>query len=146
MQHGRPIETIQREVDRAKLSIKNDPADALTAASSMIEATYKFILHDMGRPFPATQDMRGLSKAVHPMLEISPEQAANEDFRAIFQGTISIVHSISAIRTKIGDAHGAAPLRGEPLARHAQLAVNVAGAICIFLLETYEEKQKSTTP
>ena len=46
MTQGQPIETIQREWDRAILSINNDPADALTAASSMIEATFKYILHD----------------------------------------------------------------------------------------------------
>lgn len=143
MLHGRPVETIQREIDRARLSLSNDPADALTAASSMIEATYKYILHDMRQPFPAVQDMRGLSKVVHPLLKISPEQAASEDFRAMFQGAISIVQGIGSIRTKLGDAHGAAPLRGEPLERHARLAVSVAGALCLFLLETYNEMKLS---
>lgn len=144
MLHGRPIETIQREIDRARLSFTSDPADALTAASSMIEATYKYILHDMSQPFPTVQDMRSLSKVVHPLLNISPEQAANDDFRSMLQGTISIVQSIGSIRTRLGDAHGAAPLRGEPLERHARLAVSVAGALCLFLLETYEERKGGT--
>jgi hypothetical protein len=138
MFRGQPIDTIQREWDRAKLSVVNDPADALTAASSMIEATYKFILHAMGHPFPSSQKMRGLSKTVHPLLHISPDQEADEDFRALFQGIISVAQSVSSLRTKIGDAHGASPTRGQPLARHARLAVNVAGAVCIFLLETYQ--------
>ena len=141
MLRGHPIDTIQREWDRAKLSVVSDPADALTAASSMIEATYKFVLHDMGHPFPSNQEMRSLSKTVHPLLHISPDQEADEDFRALFQGTISIAQSVSSLRTKIGDAHGASPTRGQPLARHARLAVNVAGAVCIFLLETYQEKK-----
>jgi hypothetical protein len=141
MLHGRPIETFQREIDRARQSLASDPADALTAASSMIEATYKYILHNMGQPFPAMQDMQGLSKAVHPLLKLSPEQAANDDFRTMFRGAISIVQSIGSIRTRLGDAHGAAPLRGEPLERHARLAVSVAGALCLFLLETYEERK-----
>ena len=139
MFRGQPIITIQREWDRAKLSVVSDPADALTAASSMIEATYKFILHDMGHSVPSNQEMRDLSKTVHPLLHISPDQEADMDFRALFQGTISIAQSVSSLRTKIGDAHGASPIRGQPLARHARLAVNVAGAVCIFLLETYQE-------
>ena len=139
MLRGQPIDTVQREWERAKLSVVSDPADALTAASSMIEATYKFILHDMGHPFPSNQDMRGLSKTVHPLLHISPAEEADSDFRALFQGTISVAQSVSSLRTKIGDAHGASPTRGQPLARHARLAVNVAGAVCIFLLETYQE-------
>lgn len=141
MLRGQPIDTIQREWDRAKLSVVNDPADALTAASSMIEATYKFILYALGHPFPSNQEMRGLSKAVHPLLHISPDQEADADFRALFQGTISIAQSVSSLRTKMGDAHGASPTRGHPQARHARLAVNVAGAVCVFLLETYQEQK-----
>ena len=145
MLRGQPIDTIQREWDRAKLSVVSDSADALTAASSMIEATYKFVLYDMGHSFPSNQEMRGLSKTVHPLLHISPDQEADEDFRALFQGTISIAHSVGSLRTKIGDAHGASPTRGQPLARHARLAVNVAGAVCIFLLETYREMNTAST-
>ena len=141
MLQGVPVDSIQREWDRAKLSALSDPADALTAASSMIEATYKYILHNIGRAIPKTQDMRSLSKTVHPLLDLSPVQEADEDVRALLQGIITIVNSLGSIRTKSGDAHGASPTRGNPLARHAQLAINSAGAACIFLLETYDEKK-----
>jgi hypothetical protein len=141
MMQGQPIETIQREWDRALLSIHNDPADALTAASSMIEATFKFILHDAGVSFPSKQDIQGLSKTVYPLLDISPERETDTDFRALFQSTISIVQSLGTIRTKIGDAHGASPSRVEPAEKHARLATNMAGALCFFLLETYIERK-----
>jgi hypothetical protein len=140
MLQGQPVDTIQREWDRARLSVLTDPADALTAASAMIEATYKYMLHDMGKPMPSKQDMRGLSKIVHPLLDLSPDQEANEDFRALLNGTITIAQSLSSIRTKIGDAHGASPKRGHPTERHARLAINSAGSICVFLLETYHER------
>ena len=143
MTRGQPIETIQREWDRAILSINNDPADALTAASSMIEATFKFILHDAGVPFPSKQDIQGLSKTVYPLLDISPEREADADFRTLFQSTISIVQSLGTIRTKIGDAHGASPSRAEPTEKHARLATNMAGALCLFLLETYIERKNA---
>lgn len=142
MMQGQPIETIQREWDRAILSINNDPADTLTAASSMIEATFKFILHSEGVSFPLKQDMQGLSKAVSPLLEISPEKEADADFRTLFQSTISIMQSLGAIRTKFGDAHGASPSRVEPAEKHARLAANMAGALSVFLLETYVERKK----
>lgn len=141
MLQGSPIDTIQREWNRAISSVANDPADALTAASSMIEATYKFLLHDMDKSYPQNQDMRGLSKAVHPLLDISPDKEADEDFRALFQAIITISRSLGSIRTKIGDAHGASPTRADPIERHARLAVNIAGAVCFFLLETYSEKK-----
>lgn len=142
MTQGHPIETIQREWERATLSINNDPADALTAASSMIEATFKFILHNANVAFPSKQDMQNLSKAVYPLLEISPEKETDSDFRTLLQSTVSIVQSLGAIRTKIGDAHGASPLRSEPTEKHARLATNMAGAISLFLLETYIERKK----
>lgn len=145
MLQGSPIDTIQREWNRAMLSVTNDPADALTAASSMIEATYKFVLHDMGKSYPANQDMRGLSKAVHPLLDISPDEEADDYFRALFQGVITITQSLGSIRTKIGDAHGASPTRGDPIERHARLAVNIAGAVCFFLVETYNEKKSKSS-
>lgn len=141
MTQGKPIETIQREWDRAILSINNDPADALTAASSMIEATFKFILHSTGTPFPTKQDIQGLSKAVYPLLKMSPEQEVDADFRTLFQSTISIVQSLGTIRTKIGDAHGASPIRVEPVEKHARLATNMAGALSMFLLEAYVESK-----
>jgi len=141
MTQGQPIETIQREWDRAILSINTDPADALTAASSMIEATFKFILHNTGTSFPTKQDIQGLSKAVYPLLKISPEKEVDEDFRTLFQSTISIIQSLGTIRTKIGDAHGASPSRAEPAEKHARLATNVAGALSLFLLETYVERK-----
>lgn len=142
MTQGQPIETIQREWDRAILSINNDPADALTAASSMIEATFKYILHSAGVLFPSKQDIQGLSKAVYPLLDISPEKEADADFRTLFQSTISIIQSIGTIRTKIGDAHGASPSRVEPSEKHARLVTNMAGALSLFLLETYAERKK----
>lgn len=141
MMQGRPIETIQREWDRANSSINNDPADALTAASSMIEATFKFILYDIGLKFPPKQDMQGLSKEVYPLLNLSPEREVDAEFRTLFQSTISIVQSLGTIRTKIGDAHGASPSRTEPTEKHARLATNMAGALCLFLMETYIERK-----
>ena len=144
MLQGYPVDTIQREWDRAKLSVLNDPADTLTTASSMIEATYKYLLHDMGESMPSKQDMRSLSKAVHHLLELSPDQESDEDFRSLLQGTITISQSLSSIRTKIGDAHGASPTRGNPKERHARLAINSAGAICVFLLETYNERKEES--
>ncbi len=141
MLYGQPIDTIQREWERAILAISNDPADALTAASSMVEATFKFILHDSGVQVPANQDIQSLSKVTFSLLDVSPGKETDADFRTLFQSTISIVHSIGAIRTKIGDAHGAPPSRKEPTEKHSRLAVNIAGAVSLFLIETYIDKK-----
>lgn len=137
MLKNHPAETIQTEWDRAKQSISTDPADAITAANALIEATYKFILYHSKIPLPKSQKLSTLSKIVHSRLQLSPEQAADEDFRAIFQSVITISQSVGSLRTKIGDAHGSSPRRGQPLSRHAQLAVNAAGTVCTFLISVY---------
>ncbi len=138
MNEGHPIDTIQREWDRAKLSLVKDPADAITAASSMIEATYKFMLYERNIIEPQAKDLRNLSRLIYPLLGISPDQETDEDFRTISQATISIANSVGSLRTKVGDAHGASPTRTQPLVHHARLAVNMAGALSIYLLEIYQ--------
>lgn len=145
MHEGHPIDTIQREWDRAKLSLVKDPADAITAASSMIEATYKFILYEKGDSTPQAKDLRNLSRVVYPLLDISPDLETDEDFRAIFQATLSIANSVGSLRTKVGDAHGASPTRAQPLVHHARLAVNLAGALSIFLLEIHQTMESQNS-
>lgn len=137
MLQGNPIETVQREWDRARLLLATDPDDALTAANAMVEATYKYILHQFNQPLPANQDVRHLAQEVHRLLDISPEQQADQDFRRALGGLLNVVLGLGSLRTKIGDAHGASPDRGRPSVHHARLAVNAAGTLCTFLVESY---------
>jgi hypothetical protein len=44
------------------------------------------------------------------------------------------------LRNKIGDAHGKGKAAVKPAARHAQLAVNLAGAMATFIVETWRER------
>jgi hypothetical protein len=51
-------------------------------------------------------------------------------------GCTSVVEGLGALRNKVGDAHGQGkrPVRVSP--RHAHLAVNLAGTMATFLIET----------
>jgi hypothetical protein len=44
------------------------------------------------------------------------------------------------LRNKLSDAHGRGKAGGRPKPRHASLAVNMAGALATFLVETHIEK------
>jgi hypothetical protein len=46
------------------------------------------------------------------------------------------------MRNALGDAHGKGKSSVIPGAWHAELAVNLAGASAIFLIETWEERHK----
>ncbi|WP_042491478.1 abortive infection family protein, partial [Sphingomonas parapaucimobilis] len=53
----------------------------------------------------------------------------------------SVVESLGALRNKLGDAHGGGPKRARPAARHAELAVNLAGSMATFLVATWETRR-----
>ena len=62
--------------------------------------------------------------------------------KQVLGGCTAVVEGIGAIRNALGDAHGKGKLSTKPKARHAELAVNLAGACAIFLIETWEENHK----
>ena len=138
MSTGKPLEPIQREWDRARQSVESDPADALTAANAMIEATYKYVLHGLALPLPEKQDVQHLASAVHKALDLAPDEEVDPDMRRCLGGLLNVALAIGALRTKVGDAHGRGPSTQNPDPRHARLAINAAGALCVFLLETYD--------
>ena len=49
-----------------------------------------------------------------------------------------MVEGLGAFRNREGDAHGRGRLNVKPLSRHAALAVNLAGSLASFLIETWE--------
>ena len=61
-------------------------------------------------------------------------------FRQILGGVTAVVEGLGALRNRLSDAHGKGPKPARPSDRHAQLAVNLAGALATFLIETWLEK------
>jgi hypothetical protein len=49
-------------------------------------------------------------------------------------------NGLAAFRNALGDAHGKKPAQAAPAPRHADLAVNLAGSMAAFLLQTYENR------
>ena len=47
------------------------------------------------------------------------------------------------MRNKLGDAHGKGKKAVKPAARHAALAVNLAGAMAMFLVETWSSRREA---
>ena len=81
--------------------------------------------------------------AVATKLNIAPSQHTEETFKRILGGAVSVVEGIGSLRNKIGDAHGHGKRAVRPSARHAQLAVNLAGTIATFIVETWNERNRS---
>ena len=139
------FDTVQRDIDRALSSVKQDPEDAVTAACSAVESVCRSILVELGEPLPAKKDVQGLYNAVKRPLGLSPERTdlATEiafDVRTILGGLNTIVNGIGALRTHAGDAHGREKGFIRIDGRVASLALHSASTVALFLIETWQKK------
>ena len=126
----------QKSLDRRL----DDPEGAITAARTLIETVCKHILDDAGVEYPDSADLPRLWAMSAEVTNLAPNQHQEEVFRAILGNCQSIVNNLSAIRNRVGDAHGQGRRRVRPKPRHAELAVNLAGTMAAFLVETWQER------
>lgn len=119
-----------------------DPEGAITISRSILESVCKHILHGLKVEFNETNiELSELYKATAKELNLSPDQHTEKVFKQILGGCSGIVNGLGTLRNKLGDAHGAGPHPTKPKPRHAELAVNLAGTMAIFLIQTYEAKR-----
>ena len=111
----------------------------------LLEATLKTMLSGKGITVNSGDDIPQLLKAVQKSLELAPDDIADARRGAdIIRRTLSnlgqIVVGISELRNLYGTGHGRhAGYRGLG-PRHARLLVGAGAALCLFLLETYEQR------
>ncbi|QUN41767.1 abortive infection family protein [Burkholderia cenocepacia] len=53
------------------------------------------------------------------------------------------LRGLGAVRNRLGDSHGKGKVAAKPAPRHAELAVNLAGSVALFLLATLEFRPKN---
>lgn len=122
-----------------------DPEGAITAARTLLETVTKRILDECNEIYSEKDDLPKLYACVAKALNLAPNQHTEEPIKAILGGAMNLVNGIGTLRNRLSDAHGRGgrlPVR--PSQRHASLAVNTAGAIATFLVETYQEKQQKS--
>lgn len=119
----------------------DDPEGAITAARTLLEAVCKHILDDAKVTYDKDKtELPELYKLTAKELNIAPSQHTAEIFKQILGGVASVVNGLGGLRNKLGDAHGKGKAQVKPLPRHAQLAVNLAGATALFLIETWNSR------
>lgn len=132
---------IHYEVQKSLERVRNDPEGAITMARTILESTCKFIADKYNIKYDDKDDLSLLYKKVAKKLNLCPDQYTEKLFKQILGGCSSIVNSLGSLRNRLGDAHGKGLKRVKPSFRHAELAVNLAGSMAIFLIETYENKK-----
>jgi Abortive infection C-terminus len=122
----------------------SDPDGAITAARTLLETVCKSILETKGiGAYSEGDDLPKLYFKTAEYLNLAPSQHTEETFKAILGSCQNVVNSLGTLRNKIGDAHGQGRRPIRPSKRHAALAVNLAGAMATFLVQTYADKKSA---
>lgn len=118
-----------------------DPSGAITAARTLLESVCKTILDEAGVGYPDSCDLPKLYHVTAEHLNLAPSQHTEKIFKQILGGCQAVVGGLGAVRNKLGDAHGQGRNPVKPAARHAELAVNLAGTMATFLVRTWEYRK-----
>lgn len=120
---------------------QSDPEAAITAARTLLESVCKLILDESGVEYAADAKLPKLYSATADILKLAPSQHTEEVFKQILGGCKSVVEGLGAVRNRLSDAHGMGKAPVRPQMRHAELAVNLAGAMATFLVATWQERR-----
>lgn len=127
---------------RATQRIQIDPEGAITAARTLVETVCKHILDILGIQYDSDRiELPELYKLTSSNLNLAPSQHTEETFKKILGGMTSVVTELGSLRNRLGDSHGKNKTSIRPAVRHAELAVNLAGSMALFLVETLNNKQ-----
>lgn len=122
-----------------------DPEGAITVARTLLETVTKRVLDEVGVTYSDKDDLPKLYTSAARALDLAPNQHTEEPIKAILGGAMTLVNGIGTLRNRLSDSHGrGGKLPVKPSQRHASLAVNTAGAIATFLVETLLERQSRT--
>jgi hypothetical protein len=138
-------ETIHRLWTKAMERRETDPEGAITLARTLLESVCKNILDERSVGYQNDSDLPALYKLVAKSLNLSPSQHSETIFKQILGGCTAVVEGLGALRNRLSDAHGQGKKPVKPAPRHAEFAVNLAGAVAMFLVTTHQELPSGTS-
>jgi len=121
----------------------SDPEGAITSARTLIESVCKHILDAAGVEYDDAADLPKLYKLTAETLKLAPSQHTESVFKQILGGCTAVVEGLGSLRNRLSDAHGKGKVGSKPAARHAELAVNLSGALATYLLATWEARNEA---
>lgn len=132
-------ETWQKALDRRA----TDSEGAITAARALLESVCKHILDASAATYDDSAELPKLYSQTAKQLNLAPSQYTEQLFKQILGGCQTVVEGLGAMRNRHSDAHGKGRLGIKPSPRHAELAVNLAGTMATFLLQTWESRKET---
>jgi hypothetical protein len=119
-----------------------DAEGAITSARTLLESMCKHILDEEGVAYDEKDDLPKLYRKTAEKLNIAPSQHTEEVFKQILGGCTAVVEGLGTLRNRLSDAHGKGKIAARPAPRHAELAVNLSGALAMFVLSTWKERRE----
>ena len=129
-------EHVQAAWSKALERRASDPEGAITAARTLLESVCKHILDEAHVEYAENPDLNKLYKLTAEQLKLAPSQHTEQVFKQILGGCTAVVEGLGALRNRLSDSHGKGRVAVKPAPRHAELAVNLAGALAVYLLAT----------
>jgi len=128
----------------------NDPSQAISSCKSLIEATIKHVLEELGEPYDERANLPALTRQVQMSLKVHPDTIAptvkGRDTIVRILGSLSQVSvGVAELRNEYGIDHGRTRSSRGLGPRHAGLAFGAAQTLCRFLLETLAIRQNMGT-
>ena len=123
----------------------SDPEGAITAARTLLETVCKHIIDEAGGTYGDSDDLPKLYHTAAEHLNLAPSQHSEPAFKAILGNCHSVVNNLASLRNRLGDSHGQGKHGVKPAARHAELAVNLAGSVAMFLVSTWNARANQQT-
>lgn len=133
---------VKEQWEKALERRATDPEGAITTARTLLEATCKYILDSFNISYEEDIELPKLYHLTASQLNLAPQNHQEEIFKQILGGCQSVINGLGSLRNKIGDAHGKGIRHIKPLERHAKLAVNLAGTLSSFLIDTFNQRKK----
>jgi len=122
----------------------SDPEGAITSSRTLIESVCKHILDGSDVSYDDGADLPKLYKLTAESLNLAPSQHTEQVFKQILGGCTAVVEGLGSLRNRLSDAHGKGKIGMKPAPRHAELAVNLSGALAIYLLATWEARNEAS--
>jgi hypothetical protein len=116
--------------------LHEDQEAAITSARTMLETVCKHICNARGVEYATDGDLVRLYRKTAEALDLAPE-TAEDALRQILGGCAGISSGIASLRNALGDSHGRDQSHTAADVRHARLAINAAGTLATFLIETH---------
>lgn len=107
----------------------------------MLETVCKHVIDEAGDQYGENDDLPKLYASAAGCLQLAPSQHSETVFKSILGNCQSIVGNLAGLRNKLGDSHGQGKRHVKPQARHAELAVNLAGSMAMFLISTWNARK-----